>query len=146
MNPKKLQRKRREGGFSLIEVAFAIVVLSLVVASSLMAMRMGFSMIEAARDNTLASQILQSEMENLRLKNWEQISELTDGTFDIEEGFSETVANRFVCGRTVTQSKSGLREIALDVEWQNSRGQTINRQYVSFFSKSGLNDYYYRAF
>lgn len=140
------QRLRSVSGFSLIEVGIAVAVLALTATSSIVAMKAGFSMIEMSRDNTLASQILQSEMENLRLKSWDQLTALGDGNFNLEETFSEVVARRFSGGRVVRQPEDGLREVTLYVEWKTSKGQEMNRQYISYFSRSGLNDYYYRAF
>ncbi len=142
----KQQKWRNKGAFTLVEVVIAMVILTLTVASSLIAMRTGFSIIESARDNTLASQILQSEMENLRLKSWEKLVVLPDGEFDLEDGFMETVGHRFVCLRTVNKAKPNLIEITLRVEWKSVGGRTMSREYSTFFSKSGLNDYYYRAF
>ncbi len=135
----------RARGFTLVEVAVAVAVLGLTIASSLVAMQMGFSMIETARDNTLASQILQSEMENLRLMNWDKLTDLGDGEFSLEGKFQETAAQRFTCSRTITSPKTGMRQVTLEVNWTSNNGVERSRRYTTFFSKEGLNDYYYRS-
>lgn len=145
MNTAK-NRRQNKGGFTLIEICIAGAVLGLTVASSVVAMGIGFTMIESARDNALAAQILQSEMENLRLKSWEQLTVLDDGEFVMEESFKETAADRFTCLRIVDDTQANLWEITLRVEWNTSMGREVSVQYSSFFSKTGLNDYYYRAF
>lgn len=139
-------RRNRSSGYSLIEVLIAVGVLGLTIASSLMAMRSGFSMVETARDNTLASQILQSEMENLRLRNWAYISQLETGPFQMESSFQQSPASgRFRCVRLVAAPNGLFREISLEVRWRSNNGVEMTRRYVTFFSKEGLNDYYYRS-
>lgn len=86
---------RRKRGYSLLELGVATAVLGITIASSMLILRMGFSMMESARDNTLVSQILQSEMENLRLKNWNQISALSEGAFEVESTFDFYSVERF---------------------------------------------------
>lgn len=119
-------------------------ILGLTIASSLVALRIGFGMIESARDSTLASQILQSEMENLRLKNWEKLEDLEDGNFEMEKTFEPTAAGRFTCNQYVDTPSNGLLMVTLEVVWESSLGTTRNLRYATFFSREGLNDYYYR--
>ena len=133
-------------GYSLVEVIVAVMVLGLVVGSSIMSLRMGFSLVETSRYNTLSSQILQSEMENLRLQNWQQISSLTTGPFEMESTFKDTTARNFTTTREVLDVNPDLRRIALQVEWVAHNGSTATRRYVTYFSRNGLNDYYYRSF
>jgi len=144
--PNCQTRRRPRWAFSLVEVSIAVGVLGLTVASSLVAMRVGFAMIETARDGTLASQILQSEMENLRLKLWDEIRDLKTGPFDMEASFLATPsAARFVCARIVDVPNTNIRQITLEVTWTSMNGRSHDRRYVTYFSKEGLNDYYYRA-
>ncbi len=145
----RLERTHSKSGgtsaFTLIEVCIAMTILGLTIASSIVALRIGFGMMESARDNTLASQILQSEVENLRLKNWQKLKELQDGPFQMEETFQETAAGRFSCQQVVDEPKSGLLRVRLQVTWDASLGPTRTLQYVTYFSQEGLNDYYYRV-
>lgn len=135
---------KTSSGFTLIEVCVAVAVLGLTIASSLVALRIGFGMIESARDSTLASQILQSEMENLRLKNWDKLEELEDGTFEMEKTFEPTAAGRFTCNQYVEEPASGLLMVTLEVAWETSLGSERSLRYATVFSREGLNDYYYR--
>jgi len=123
----------------------SVAVLGLTVASTLVAMQMGFAMIETARNNTLASQILQSEIEELRLLNWDRLTDLTDGNFPLEGSFPSSVADRFTCSRTFATPRAGIRQVTLRVEWKSNKGVSHSREYTTFFSKEGLNDYYYRS-
>ena len=94
-------------GFTLIEVMMATFVLVLIFLSTLAAIQQGFSMLDTARNTTLAGQVIQSEIEDLRLRPW--ISMPASGTIDlaasIGEGLSQTertmLANRFTATRTI---------------------------------------------
>lgn len=141
-----LKGRRRSAGFTLAEIAIATMVIGLVMASSMTGLRMGFALIETARYNTLASQILQSEMENLRLKNWSDIAALQDGNFEMDPSFQGTQAEKFTTTRSVEDVSTSLCKITLEVQWAAFNGATLSRRYVTFFSKDGLNDYYYRSF
>jgi prepilin-type N-terminal cleavage/methylation domain-containing protein len=134
------------GGFTLVEVMMAVLVLGLVVSSCLVTLRVVFSQIEAVRNNTLASQILQSEMENLRLRSWTFIKSLENGDFEMDEEFANTPAKGFQRRRYVFDVNEGLREMTLEVQWTALNGTTSTRRYSTYFARNGLNDYYYRAF
>jgi prepilin-type N-terminal cleavage/methylation domain-containing protein len=53
---------RGKQAFTLVEVMVAMTVLALSLASSMVAITLGFRILEDARMGTLASQVLQSEM------------------------------------------------------------------------------------
>lgn len=139
-------------GLTIVEVMVAAMVLAIAIGSSIGVLRTGFSLIELARDSTMASQILQSEMENLRLKNWASIEELP---LDEEEEFNltgtdfdEGVTNRFTATRLVTlvdNREELMRKVELVATWKTNNGVEHKRHYVTYFAKEGLNDYYYRS-
>jgi type II secretory pathway pseudopilin PulG len=143
----------RTAAFSLIEVMMAAVIISLVFVSSIAALGRGFQMLETARNNTLASQVLQSEMENLRLLNWAKLMELAPSvpmtqSFAVDSSFAETVGHKFVGERRIESLGEGdtrdMRKITLTVSWTSSNGKANRRTYVTYFGKDGINDFYYR--
>jgi len=132
----------------LIEVIIAILVLGAVVATTIMAMRTGFSMIQLARDNTMASQILQSEMENLRLMRWQHLSQLeAEEEFQVGDDFDPSLAERYRATRRVIEieGRDEILEVELAIEWTALSGAEHRRVYRTTFTRYGLNDYYYRA-
>lgn len=134
--------------FTLVEVLLAVLILGMVIVSSILLLRMGFGMIETARDQTLASQFLQSEMETLRLKNWTEISQLpATEDFTIDSDFDETAAERFACTRLVEDARPGVdvKTITIRAEWTTSNGVQRELLYSTRMAKDGLNDYYYRS-
>lgn len=130
-------------------------VLLLVFLSSVGALNIGFKMLEEARASTLASQILQSEIENLRLRNWTQIKDLAaDPTlreFTVELDTTLTGFPKFACTRdfytvTVDGSDDLLKQAVVSVAWTTNDGRSRTRRYMTYLAKDGINDYYYRAF
>jgi prepilin-type N-terminal cleavage/methylation domain-containing protein len=147
MSPRGRCRKRT--GFTLVEVMMALAVVVLVFMSSLSAITIGFRILEDARMSTLASQVLQSEMENLRLKNWAQLGTLPEsGSFAVETSLGDPGFDRFACTRTIrnVDAIADVKEVALDLSWTSMSGAQHNRRYVTYMAKDGLHDYYYRRF
>lgn len=140
-------RWRSQDGVSLVEVLIAIMVIGIVVGSTVVAMRSGFNMIQLARDNTMAAQIMQSEMENLRLMNWDQLGQLPEEEeFEVDTQLDANIAARYDRIRRVALVRDGMREVELVVEWNTVSGSRHTRTYRTLFSQEGLNDYYYRSF
>ena len=60
--------------FSLIEVMFATVIIAVVFVSLYVAISQGFGVVQVARENLRATQIMQEQVEILRILNWDQIT------------------------------------------------------------------------
>ena len=144
--------------FTILEVALAATVMSLGIVSTVAVMQGAFKMLDVARDTTLASQILQSEMERLRLMPWsntattaaDSITELPrDPTpVSLSTMFTSNVEfnQKFTVTRTVTTpfSRSDyIRYITISVQWRSLDGRTHQRSFRSMYAKNGLYDYYY---
>ena len=134
------------------------------IATSIVAMQVGFKNIDLARGTTLASQILQSEMERLRLMSWTSITALSTATdtvtpfpsgspagvemFDGAAYFSSNpdIADKFTITRTVTADStrpSDVMNINIEVSWKGYDGRQHTRSFRSMYAKNGLYDYYY---
>lgn len=142
-------------GFTIVEVAMATFVMAFAIATSIVAMQTGFRYLDVARGNTLASQIMQSEIERLRLFPWsktataaiDSIAELpASETVDLSTMFSTdpTIAARFTVLRTVADDGTrDARYITVKVTWQTTDGQNHSRSFTTLYAKNGLYDYYY---
>jgi hypothetical protein len=111
-----------------------------------------FQQIDTARNSTLAAQIMQSEIESVRLKNFTDLSkiataaqnwykaDLTKITSDtkIQERFAET---KVTVGADAT--RTDIVWITVDVIWTNYSGTESTRTFKTKYSKNGLHDYYY---
>lgn len=146
-SPRGLSMKGRHG-YSLVEVIAAVFVLALAIGSSIVALRLGFGMVETARDQTVVSQFLQSEIETLRLKNWRDLEDLpAEESFRIHSSFDPSISERFACVRRIEDVRPGeyVKQITLQVTWKTSNGVDRELVFKTRISKEGLNDYYYRS-
>src|SRR5687767_1372146 len=89
--PQRDRRHAGRGGFTIIEVTMATFVMAFGIATSIIALQTGFRALDVARDSTLASQIMQSEIERLRLWPWNNTSTVAVDSI-CELPASETVA------------------------------------------------------
>ena len=121
----------------------AAVVLTLGIASSVLVIQRGLQAVDAARNLTTATQIMASEMERLRLKNWLQIQELqaaADPTVPLDSSIS---SERFSCTRQINDLKLDMKEIVLTASWHGYDGRMHSACLVTRYCRNGLNDYYY---
>lgn len=157
-------RRRATAAFTIAEVSMATFVMAFGITTSIIALQSGFKTVDVARGTTLASQILQSEMERLRLKNWTEISALATATdsvapfpsgspagvemFDGSTFFSSNpaVAGKYTITRTVRADSTRPTEvvyITISVTWTSFDGRSHTRSFQSMYAKDGLYDYYY---
>jgi Tfp pilus assembly protein PilV len=153
------RRRSRAAGFTIFEVAMSTFVMAFGLATSIIALQMGFRAMGVARDSTLASQIMQSEIERLRLWPWSKVTPASVVDSIIELPASESVSlastfasnskvtSRFTVTRTVTTDPTNawrdVRYITVTVSWKSSDGMPHNRYFTTMYAKDGLYDYYY---
>ena len=148
-------RRRRDAGFTVVEVSIAAMVLILCLTSSLLVLQRGFIAIDNARYTTLAGQILQSQMEKLRMLTWAQLTDTTSGppasgtfTPDISSSASGQLAN-FTCSQVIAASPSPynttMKDITLTATWKGSDGRTRSLTYFTRYGQSGLSDFFYTS-
>jgi hypothetical protein len=112
-------------------------------------MQSGFKHLDLARGTTIASQIIQSEMERIRLMSWTGVCALpTTQTFDGGVHFSSSsdVVGKYVVTRTRTPDAARpteVMEIGVSVLWRTYDGRPHTRSFNAIYAKNGLYDYYY---
>jgi hypothetical protein len=160
----RAHRRRADSGFTILEVAMSAFVMAFGIATSIVAMQTGFKSIDLARGTTMASQIMQSEMERLRLMSWTTMTALSTATdtvapapagspagvekFDGAAYFSTNpdVAGKYIITRTVAADStrpSEVLNITISVQWTGYDGRSHTRSFRSMYAKNGLYDYYY---
>lgn len=157
VHPSKPPRVRRDprAGFTIVEVGVAALILGLVISSSLITMQRGFVAIDNARYTTLAAQILQSQMEKLRLLTWSQLTTAsghpTTGSFstDISTTASGQLSN-FVLTQTIEDAGGAydtstykLKKITLTAQWKGSDGRSRSLSYFTYYGQNGVSDFFY---
>jgi len=124
-------------GFTLVEVALAATILLVGFAGMAEALMIGSKMLTTARNQTIAAQIMQSEIEYLRIQPWSTIQGLsstppidsvnaipvnsTDPTTPLYYSLSnnlKTVASSFIYSLQVADPHPNqLRQVTITVAW-----------------------------
>lgn len=133
-------------GFTLTEVIVALGIFSMVIAGGLIGLRRGYELIGNSRDYTRISQILQSEVEALRTLAWDDLIELSDNTLiKVENQFDLSAYDAYTVRRKIYTESSTLRRVEMTVSFKNDQGRLVTLKYLTFFTKGGVNDYFYRT-
>ncbi len=134
------------GGFTLVEVMVASIVLVLAITTAITTLQRGFQALDTARNTTFASQVMQSELERLRLKSWTQVQALQDASdTSVTVGTVTGASGSFRCTRAIRDLKTDMKEITLVSTWNGYDGRPHTLRYITRYGKSGLYDYFYTA-
>jgi hypothetical protein len=143
--------------FTIVEVSMAAGIMALAIATSITTMQRAFLALDTARNVSLAGQIMQDEIERMRLKDWTTINGYAAGpvTLDIDLKFDEavrTAANatarirdRFTLTRTTSLEHAGMKKVILTITWQGFDRRTHSRSYTTFYGENGLYDFFYNS-
>lgn len=134
---------RPQPAFTILEVMVAAAVLAFGIVSVVTASQRGLQALDSARNLSAASQLMQSELERLRLMNWAQLQALQDSgaTAVTLEG----APGRFTCAREIRDVKVGMKEITLAAQWRGYDGREHSARLITRYGRTGLNDYFYTA-
>jgi hypothetical protein len=117
-------------------------------------------MIDTARYTTLAGQILQSQMEKIRMLNWAQLTDPTYGpinfstfTPDVTSVATAHINNFTAAGmpgrfaQTITTPASPfntqMKIITLTATWKGMDGRLHSLSYTTRYVQNGLSDFFY---
>ena len=139
-------RRGENGGFPLVEFMVGSGVMTLVLAGCFSGIGQAIVISENVESSNFATQILQSEIDEIHTMQWSEIEQLSNqGTFNPEAYFSTIPLRDYSCQRLINSVGSNQKEIRLIVEWVDLRGRSHNREYVTYYTKDGLFDYSYRS-
>jgi len=143
-------------GFTILEVALATFVMLFGIVTALTALQASFRQLDSARYTTLAGQILQSQMEKLRLLTWAQLTDSTNGpiaypnfTPDVAvDPATQTLINtHFTCTQAITDAPSPftgtMKDITLTATWVGSDGHQQSLTYYTRYGQNGISDFFY---
>lgn len=148
-----LPRRRRRGGFTILEVMIAAIVMAFAITTAITVMQRAFLSLDTARNITIAGQIMQSEFEKIRLRDWSVISAypMTSTELPLDTAFTSStfIGNRFKLHRSITNigmgTGVGMREITMTCTWTNYDGRSLSRSYTCYYGENGLYDYFYNS-
>jgi len=146
MQVQKRLENTAQSGFTLVEVMVGMFLLAVVFTSAFGSYFLGMRIVEDAREELRASQIIQSELEAMRTMNWadmEELAALGTSQFSPQGTFIQNFANDYISYRYVSNDADKKR-VVIWVWWKNSRGTYTFQIFNTVFTKNGINDYYYR--
>ncbi len=137
----------RGGGFTIVEVAMAVIVLALALTSSLSALQSAFLQLDTARNLEIAGNIMQCEIEKERLFNWTAASNaIYVPVIDSSLTRNPAIAGRFTLSRalvTLAAHSGQVVQITLTVRWRGYDGRSLSRSYTTYYTQGGLYEYLY---
>lgn len=131
----------------------------LVISSAILVMQSGFKALDTARNTTLATQIIQSEMERIRMLSWTDVQRMdVSADVDLATIFPQnTELERKVLAQMqrtfsplptrtltpLTDYSSEIIEITVTVTWKGIDGINHSRSTKTRYCKDGLYTYYF---
>jgi uncharacterized protein (TIGR02598 family) len=141
---------RKKGrGFTLIEVALGVTILAVGFMGMVEGMVVGYEMLETAHNQTLAAQIIQGEVEYLRMQPWSTIQSLSSTSAANLSNYTEFASTSLasVAGTKLTFARqmaasdphTNLRQVTMTVTWTSFTGKSHSRSCSAYLGKYGLN-------
>lgn len=150
--------RKKKAGFTIFEVAMAAAVMAMAISTSLLVMGRGFASLDSARCISYASQIMQSEMEKMRLSNWTTVDAYPKSppspatevwteipiTSALYSGTGDLGSRMHLWRKAETVSGYGgeIIQVTLKITWTTFDRRSLTRSYVTYYAKDGLYDYF----
>lgn len=137
--------------FTILEVMLAAIVMAFAITTSITTMQRAFLALDTARNVTQANQIMQSEIERMRLQDWSVVNAYssTATTVTIDSSYTNNVfiGSRYRLSRTATDvaghTASGMKQVVFTISWNSYDGRTLSRSLTVYYGQNGLYDYFY---
>jgi prepilin-type N-terminal cleavage/methylation domain-containing protein len=135
-------------GFTLLEVMFASVIMLVGIVGASTVLVSGSRMLEASRQQAIASQIIHGEMERVRLQAWDQFANgtspvlLTDRYSAASYSSYQSVLQKFnfTCTQAIADvaGKDEYKQVTFTVSWLDHNRLSHTRQSSTVVGKNGL--------
>lgn len=150
------KRRAKAHGFTLVEVMVAASVMLMAIVGMMQVITYGSEMLDLARKQTIAMQIIHGQLDNVRLSDWTAVSAYAASyTVNVDESNATTLATNiskgfvfgptlpglaigFSCTRTVSTVRTDLKQITFSVTWTSNTGRRYTRSGSTYFGKNGL--------
>jgi uncharacterized protein (TIGR02598 family) len=148
--PNSKNARNPQGGFTILEVGVAAAVLAFTLVGMIGTIESGAKMMDVSRNQTIAAQILRSEIDGLRTQSWNTVSgysySSTSVTSSIDAAFNAGTQG-FSAVRKVNQvgGNSTLLQITFTVSWKGITGLNYSRSSTTYVGQNGLSLAYQRT-
>ena len=143
----------RDRAFTLMEVMLAVVIVGVEFVSLYVAISQGFAVVQSARENLRATQIMQEQVEVVRVLDWEKV---TTNASPWSFNASFYPANGTNPGITYSGSiaitnapvpiayAADMRLVVVSLSWTNGANSRImrNRELRTLVSRYGMHNYF----
>jgi prepilin-type N-terminal cleavage/methylation domain-containing protein len=136
--------------FTLVEVLISVLLLSIMVTSLYAGIARGFAVIESARQNLRATELIIERFEAIRLISWDQLNAGYINTdpfvelYDIKNTKSMTYKGAILIepGPAGLSYADDMRRVTVSLSWVSS-GRTNSTRMTSYIARYGLQNYVY---
>lgn len=127
--------------------------MAVVVVGAIQAIVFGHEMLDLARKQTVATQIIQGQLDYVRLCDWSEVN-LFRASETVAVDAADQTANRqrwfvfganlpplstgFLCTRTTADERTSMKRITYTVTWPGAHGRTYLRSGSTFVGRNGL--------
>jgi len=135
------REKKKEEGFTLIEVLVTMMILSGVLTALLSCFIYGLNIISRMKQTAIATQIIQEQLEDIRDKTYDEIVSLgTSFENDSLEKLSTQSGCEEASGGIAVESSEGddIKKVTVTVQW-TYRGRAQREDLVTFITREGIN-------
>lgn len=135
-NEMIFKRKKKDEGFTLIEVLITMVILGVVLIALITCFIYGFNVLARTRQTALAAQCAQKELESIRNMPFNQVLAL--GTSWTHENLAKLENGQGAL--TVQDSGLGedIKKLTVRVTW-TYRGRNMRDEIVTYVTREGIN-------
>jgi len=157
LNAASLQSRHVLAAHSLPEAVIAVLILGTMLVSLYAGFTSGFAVVQLARENLRATQIMLQRMESVRLYTWSQLQDpayLKPTFIEYFDPFGQTIQGRGVVysGSVTTNSpvnipaaySSDMLAVTVSLYWTNYNGDTKivrGRQLQTLVARHGIQNY-----
>ena len=155
MEIKSKRAAVRNQAFTLIEVMLAVVIVGVEFVSLYVAISQGFAVVQSARENLRATQIMQEQVEIVRVLDWDKIittpspwifnaSFYPPGGTNQGQGLSYSGRIAVTDAPVPAAYSADMRLVVVSLAWTNGANSHIsrNRELRTLVSRYGLHNYY----
>jgi len=130
-----VKRKEKEAGFTMVEVLITILLFTVVLTALLSCIIQGFDILLRMKQETIATQSIQKELEFIRNMNYNDIltmdSSFTNGSFSYLENSNGIINLEDSVG-------AEIKKLTVSVAW-TYRGRQMRKEVVTYVTKNGIN-------
>jgi type II secretory pathway pseudopilin PulG len=145
------QARRATAAYTITEVMIAVGFVGVVLATVLSGFSLAFGILQDARENLRAAQIVQEKMETIRLYSWDQINTpgFVPSTFTASANPTNQAIGTIYNGAIVITNapiaegySTNLRQVTVELTWKSAKVER-RRTLTTFVSRFGLQNYVY---